>query len=110
MAVAGGGQVIQQFVKAGLLDELQIHLVPVLLGGRGAAVRGHGPGDDRVRDHPGPRLHGSHPPHAAPSEMTAQAHRPRRWRSRWRSLNRRCPPEPSVRRGRGIPSAPWGPW
>ncbi|MGP3923290.1 dihydrofolate reductase family protein [Streptomyces sp. 8N616] len=33
VSVAGGGQVIQQLVKAGLLDELQIHLVPVLLGG-----------------------------------------------------------------------------
>jgi dihydrofolate reductase len=32
VAVAGGADVVQQYVKAGLLDELQIHVVPVLLG------------------------------------------------------------------------------
>lgn len=31
--VAGGASVIQQALAAGMLDELQIHLVPVLLGG-----------------------------------------------------------------------------
>ena len=31
-AVGGGESVVQQCLKAGLLDELQIHLVPVLLG------------------------------------------------------------------------------
>ncbi len=30
--IAGGANVIQQFLRAGLLDELQIHLIPVLLG------------------------------------------------------------------------------
>jgi dihydrofolate reductase len=30
--VAGGANVIQQSLKAGLLDELQLHLIPVLLG------------------------------------------------------------------------------
>jgi dihydrofolate reductase len=30
--IAGGANVVQQCVKAGLLDELQIHLAPVLLG------------------------------------------------------------------------------
>jgi dihydrofolate reductase len=33
VALAGGATVVQQYVKAGLLDELQIHVVPVLLGG-----------------------------------------------------------------------------
>jgi dihydrofolate reductase len=32
VAVGGGANVAQQYLKAGLLDELQIHLVPVLLG------------------------------------------------------------------------------
>jgi len=32
VAVAGGASVAQQYLKAGLLDELQIHVVPVLLG------------------------------------------------------------------------------
>jgi len=33
VSLAGGAHVAQQYLKAGLLDELQIHLVPVLLGG-----------------------------------------------------------------------------
>jgi dihydrofolate reductase len=32
MALAGGASVVQQYLGAGLLDEIQIHLVPVLLG------------------------------------------------------------------------------
>lgn len=32
VAIGGGASVIQQAMKAGLLDELQIHVVPVLLG------------------------------------------------------------------------------
>lgn len=33
ISVAGGANVVQQYMKAGLLDEIQIHLVPLLLGG-----------------------------------------------------------------------------
>jgi dihydrofolate reductase len=33
VGIGGGASVGQQYMKAGLLDELQIHLVPVLLGG-----------------------------------------------------------------------------
>lgn len=33
VCIAGGANTAQQFLKAGLLDELQIHLVPVLIGG-----------------------------------------------------------------------------
>jgi dihydrofolate reductase len=33
VAVAGGGQAVQQYLKAGLVDELQVHVAPVLLGG-----------------------------------------------------------------------------
>lgn len=32
VSIAGGANVVQQFLKAGLLDELQIHVIPVLLG------------------------------------------------------------------------------
>lgn len=32
VSVMGGANVIQQYLKDGLLDEIQIHLVPVLLG------------------------------------------------------------------------------
>ena len=33
VSLAGGANVVQQYLKAGLLDEVQVHLVPVLLGG-----------------------------------------------------------------------------
>ncbi|MBA3728828.1 MAG: dihydrofolate reductase family protein, partial [Actinobacteria bacterium] len=32
VSIAGGANTVQQFIKAGLLDEMQIHVVPVLLG------------------------------------------------------------------------------
>lgn len=32
VSVAGGANIVQQFIKAGLFNEFQIHLVPVLLG------------------------------------------------------------------------------
>ena len=32
VALAGGASVVQQYLKGGLLDEIQIHLAPVLLG------------------------------------------------------------------------------
>jgi len=32
VAVAGGADVAQQYLRAGLVDEIQIHLVPKLLG------------------------------------------------------------------------------
>jgi dihydrofolate reductase len=33
VAIAGGAQCIQQYLAAGLLDELHLHVVPVVLGG-----------------------------------------------------------------------------
>jgi len=33
VALAGGATVVQQYLKAGLLDELQLHVAPLLLGG-----------------------------------------------------------------------------
>ena len=33
VAVAGGADVAQQYLRAGLLDEIQLHVAPVLLGG-----------------------------------------------------------------------------
>ncbi|MBM0276171.1 dihydrofolate reductase family protein [Micromonospora tarensis] len=32
VAVAGGGSLVRQVIKAGLLDELELHIVPVVLG------------------------------------------------------------------------------
>jgi dihydrofolate reductase len=33
VSIAGGAATIQQFGKAGLVDDLQTHIVPLLLGG-----------------------------------------------------------------------------
>jgi dihydrofolate reductase len=33
VAVGGGANAVQQYLRAGLLDELQIHVVPLMLGG-----------------------------------------------------------------------------
>src|SRR4051812_9070616 len=33
VAVSGGANIIQQLIKAGLIDELQLHVVPMFLGG-----------------------------------------------------------------------------
>jgi dihydrofolate reductase len=57
--VSGGANTLGQFVEAGLLDELQIHLAPVLLGD-GQVVRPCGPGAYRVRAHAGDRLAQGH--------------------------------------------------
>jgi dihydrofolate reductase len=48
VGVAGGASVAQQYLTAGLLDELQIHLVPVLLGGGVRLFDGLGPGPREV--------------------------------------------------------------
>jgi dihydrofolate reductase len=41
VAVGGGGNVAQQYLKAGLLDELKLHVVPVLLGDGGRLFENH---------------------------------------------------------------------
>jgi dihydrofolate reductase len=46
VSVAGGAQTVREFLRAGLLDELQIHLVPVLLGDGRRLFEG--PGGGRV--------------------------------------------------------------
>ena len=33
VAIAGGANVVQQYLKAGLLEEMQLHVAPLLLGG-----------------------------------------------------------------------------
>ncbi|MCD6014743.1 MAG: deaminase [Solirubrobacterales bacterium] len=41
VAVAGGGEAVQQYLKAGLVDELQLHVVPLLLGDGVRLFSGH---------------------------------------------------------------------
>jgi dihydrofolate reductase len=43
VVVAGGASVVQQCLKLGLLDELQLHLVPLLLGAGTRLLDGLGP-------------------------------------------------------------------
>jgi dihydrofolate reductase len=58
ITIAGGANVIQQYVYAGVVDELQLHVAPVLLGG-GVPLFGGGPGEpvrlvrSRVIESPG---------------------------------------------------------
>ncbi|MGW3943111.1 dihydrofolate reductase family protein [Streptomyces phaeochromogenes] len=44
----GGGQVAQQYLAAGLLDELELHVVPVLLGGGSRLLDSLGDADVRL--------------------------------------------------------------
>jgi dihydrofolate reductase len=41
VAIAGGGEAVRQYLAAGLLDELQVHVAPVLLGGGARLFDGH---------------------------------------------------------------------
>jgi dihydrofolate reductase len=42
--VAGGGNVIAQCIRAGAVDELQLHIVPLILGGGAPLFQGLAPG------------------------------------------------------------------
>ena len=46
--VAGGADVAQQYLKAGLLDEIQLHVSPVLLGDGVRLLEGLGPDDAKL--------------------------------------------------------------
>jgi len=43
VGIWGGANIMRQYLKAGLLDEMQIHLVPVLLGGGVRLFEDRGP-------------------------------------------------------------------
>jgi dihydrofolate reductase len=46
--LAGGAQVAQQYLKAGLLDEIMLHVSPMLLGGGVRLFEGLGPDDAKL--------------------------------------------------------------
>ena len=46
--VAGGAEAAQQYLKAGLLDEIQLHVAPLLLGGGVRLFDNVGPDDARL--------------------------------------------------------------
>ena len=41
--IGGGANVINEYLAAGLLDELEVHVVPILLGGGARLFDGVGP-------------------------------------------------------------------
>jgi dihydrofolate reductase len=43
--LGGGAEAVQQYLRAGLLDELQVHVAPVLLGGGARLLDGVEPGE-----------------------------------------------------------------
>ncbi|MCW2613916.1 MAG: deaminase/reductase [Frankiales bacterium] len=57
VSVGGGADVIDQYLAAGLVDQLELHVVPVLLGGGARLLEAVGPGPRleqlRVVDAPG---------------------------------------------------------
>ena len=44
VSIGGGAQTINQFLSAGLVDELELHIAPILLGGGARLFVGVGPG------------------------------------------------------------------
>ena len=63
VALGGGASVAQQYLAAGLLDELTLNVVPVLLGGGARLLDGLGDANIPSRVHPrrrGPRRHAPH--------------------------------------------------
>jgi dihydrofolate reductase len=42
--VGGGAEVINQYLTEGLVDEFELHIVPILLGGGARLFGGVGPG------------------------------------------------------------------
>jgi dihydrofolate reductase len=56
VVVGGGANVVQQALRAGLVDELELHLVPLLLGGGERLLDNIGgalPGLEQIRAVPG---------------------------------------------------------
>ena len=104
--VAGGADVLQQTLAAGLLDELELRLAPVFLGGGGAALRPSRARRRAPRADAGRRLARRRPPPLPPQPRS---------RRRGRSALRREPPRragagetrPPDGRGFGQPTRTW---
>ena len=62
VAIGGGASVAQQYLKAGLLDEFQLHVVPVFLGDGVRLFENLGPDQPRAGMHQGRRGSRRHPP------------------------------------------------
>ena len=74
-----GAYTAQRALEAGVLDELQIHQIPVLLGG-GRRLFDVLPSQRRVGDRPGDRHAGGHPhPLPRPSLSRSEAHGAGEW-------------------------------
>ncbi len=67
ISIAGGANVVQQAIAAGVLDEIDVHIAPRFLGGGTRLFDNLDPGG-KVRDRPGDRLAGDHPRQVPDSE------------------------------------------
>ena len=68
VAIAGGGTLLRQVIGLGLLDELELHVAPVILGD-GMRLLGPGPAWTTWRRSSSPRP-GSSPPPTSPTSAT----------------------------------------
>ena len=72
-----GAGTAQLALAAGVLDELELHVIPVLFGAGQAPVRGTPRRADRAQAHPRPRRRrGRHPPALPRSPVTLREQRP----------------------------------
>ncbi len=62
---------MRQYLQAGLLDEMQIHLIPILLGGGVRLFEDLDPPGNRTADDKFDRVTGRHPLPIRSGEMTA---------------------------------------
>jgi dihydrofolate reductase len=70
--VAGGADVVQQYLEAGLIDEMQLHVAPLLLGDGVRLFDGRLPDAPRALErNPGDRVaHGRHAPQVPGRELS----------------------------------------
>jgi dihydrofolate reductase len=69
VAVAGGANVARQYLQSGLLDELQIHLVPLLLGSGVRLFDDLGTAQVELEGHPSGPVPRRHPPQVPRRQM-----------------------------------------
>jgi dihydrofolate reductase len=79
--IGGGASTVQQYLRAGLIDELHVPVVPVLLGRGGAAVR-RPRGGGRLRVRRDRHVAGRGPFPARPIGRRVRSHRRRRLKRR----------------------------
>jgi dihydrofolate reductase len=85
----GGADVARQYLAAGLLDELELHVVAVVLGDGARLFDNLGDAEVQLEQVRGVEAPG-HPPQIPGGDMKRVAERPRIERREWRSDIARC--------------------